>query len=215
MTGCWDWASTGLTAGHPWDCGITWRALRTVDPDGLAVDLAYIRDQVLRAVNGTAEDEHIEELIAEATDIGERMTQMSFMPQTRQLILTPGFPTDVIELPYPPLLEVVSIEYVDSDGVIQTMLGSPAEFQTIPSGDSAPGRVTPLVGESWPSARSQFDAVTITYTAGYASADKVPARYKAGIARVVSELYRNRELSMSDRQIEGMLKLDSLFTRNW
>jgi uncharacterized phiE125 gp8 family phage protein len=103
--------------------------------------------------------------LAAAVVRGEQVTNRQFAPATWTLKLD-AFPgTDTIELPKPPLLSVSSIQYVDTDGATQTFSGSDYSIDRT----SEPGRVVLGFGNSWPSARAQPDAITITYVAGYGS----------------------------------------------
>jgi hypothetical protein len=67
----------------------------------------------------------------------------------------------------PPLIEVLSITYIDSNGDVQTM--DEADYHVVRKvGPKCRRSVIELVeGGSWPSTRLQADAVTVTYRAGY------------------------------------------------
>lgn len=100
-----------------------------------------------------------------------------------------------VELPKPPLLTVTSIAYVDSDGVTQTWAASNYRVST------AKGRVYLASGVSWPSVRSQFDALQITYTAGYgATAASVPEPLRIAALLWIAHLYEHRE-TVNDKQL--------------
>lgn len=81
-----------------------------------------------------------------------------------------------IELPRPPLQSVVSVQYVDGDGVVQSFTdGASPEtlyYQTkAPTGTYARrGYIEPISGRSWPTARCEGGAVRIRYVAGYGDA---------------------------------------------
>lgn len=184
-------------------------------PDPLqALSLDFVRDQHLRVVNGTAEDEYISLLIGAAFAEAERVTNRALAPQTLALV-TDRFPNcghdqhagvrwwagGAFCLPLPPLVSVTSIAYVDHDGVTQTLNGgSPAAFQvSAPTGPRcARGRVAPLYGDSWPIARCQIDAVRVTYAAGYqtSGAQALPSEITAGMLLIIGELYQQRSLSV-------------------
>lgn len=193
----------------PWDQGIRWFTRRTVAPTTLVVDVAYVRDQVLRVASGNAEDAHIERLIKAATDACEQATHECLPEQTRQMILS-GFPSCQIVIPQPPLIAVTELAYVDEDGDAQTLAGSPAEYEVIPSGRVARALLTPLYGQTWPAARAQVDAVTITYTAGYSDVDDIPERYITGIFLMVAEMYKQRSLSVQNtiQNVPAVLQLE-------
>jgi uncharacterized phiE125 gp8 family phage protein len=78
-----------------------------------------------------------------------------------------------IELPNPPLQAVLSIEYIDPNGVLQSFTDGaspPNNLYTVsaPAGPFARrGFVEPIHGQTWPIARRQTGAVRIRYTCGY------------------------------------------------
>lgn len=107
-----------------------------------------------------------------------------------------AFPSSTwLELPKPPLIEVVSIVYVNTAGVSTTW--SSAQYTvTVPAGElPARGRIEPAYGYSWPTAREQPNAVTIRFRCGYGAADgpAVPALLKAGMLLDAASLYADRE----------------------
>lgn len=202
--------------GRAWDWGVRWFTRRTVDPTDLPIDVAYVRDHHLRVASGTAEDALIERLIRAATDACEDATHEALMPQTWALTLS-GFPCGEIVLPRPPLMNVTSFAYVDEDGDPQTLAGSPAEYEVVPSGRFAKAKLTPVFDGVWPSTRVQADAVTVTYQAGYASADVIPERYIQGICLMVGELYKQRSLSVQNtiQNVPAVLGLERFWRPRW
>jgi len=75
-----------------------------------------------------------------------------------------AFP-DQIVLARRPVVEVVSIQYVDDEGVTQTLATD--QYQVDTDDDST--RIVPAYGVSWPSTRDQLSAVTVTFIAGHAA----------------------------------------------
>jgi len=130
---------------------------------------------------GNSEDVLVESWILAATGYIEEMTGRQIGLATREAWLDafPGVPGGSfrslkIQLPYPPLQSVVSVTYIDGDGVEQTFEDTSTSPATslihvrAPQGDYAgPGTVEPIAGQSWPSARCESDAVRIRYTCGY------------------------------------------------
>ncbi len=89
----------------------------------------------------------------------------------------------------PPLSSVTSITYVDIDGVSQTL----ATDQYLVDSSSAPARIEPAYGCSWPSTRDQANAVTIRFVAGYGAASAVPKSVKSWMLMRIATLWENRE----------------------
>ncbi|NTS64161.1 phage gp6-like head-tail connector protein [Sphingomonas sp. HHU CXW] len=98
---------------------------------------------------------------------------------------------DTIRLPFPPVVELVSISYLDADGVEQ--MGDLADVEVL-------GRDL-VAASSWPwvGGSSRREAVRIRYRAGYPVDDSgdsprstLPAAIRAAILLMTDDLYRNR-----------------------
>lgn len=133
------------------------------------------------------DDAYILNVIKAATNLAEIFQQRTYVQRQRIYILD-DFPA-VIIIPYPPLIQVDSIQYTDTDGVLQTL--APSQYQVDIKNE--PGRIVPAYGESWPSTRGILDAITVTYIAGYGTADDVPAEIKQAVLLIIGHLYENRE----------------------
>lgn len=90
-------------------------------------------------------------------------------------------------LPKSPAASVVSVKYLDADGVEQT-LSSSAYVADL---TNEPATVVPAIGESWPSAlSSRPGAVRVRFTAGYgAEADDVPQKIRQCLRLLVAHFY--------------------------
>lgn len=78
------------------------------------------------------------------------------------------------EIKTPSLKSVTSINYVDTNGVQQTL----AVDQYLVDTKACPARIAPAYGVFWPIARQQNNAVTVRFVDGYGTAADVPARIK-------------------------------------
>jgi uncharacterized phiE125 gp8 family phage protein len=150
-------------------------------------------------VTGTDEDDLITGMIAAATEDAEAIQNRTFVSRTRTFyrddFTYDGYDASgrgYIELPYPPLQSITSIAYIDGDGVTQTLS---ADTYTVDTGGEAklPGRIYLAYGESWPTVRSQHNAVTITAVCGYSSVSAIPYAVKQAIKLKVGDLYEHRE----------------------
>ena len=100
------------------------------------------------------------------------------------------FAQGVIQLPYPQLISVDSIQYVDTNGDIQTL--SPSLY--LYTANATPGRLQPVYGTVWPVARPQLDAVQISFTCGYGpSSSDVPASVRLAMRSLITASYANPE----------------------
>lgn len=113
--------------------------------------------------------------------------------QTLEMFL-PSFGVSSIAVPVPPAVDIVSVEYVDSNG--ETAMLDADDFEL--SGNM----LRPVWPDSWPSAQwrgCHGETVRIRYRAGYAvnpDADpvvsSVPAPIKAAVLLMVGDLHRFR-----------------------
>ena len=165
-------------------------------------------------IDSSVDDAILTKLIAGARRRAEHETDRALLRQTLELVLD-AFPADGIELDRTmrnlgAKPTIVSVTYVDPDGVTQTM----------PSGDyylddrQTPCWLLPAVGTDWPSTREQANAVVVQYTAGFDS-DKIPDDLWTYVMASVAAWYRHRELD-SDKPLEvtevGSALLDRLRT---
>lgn len=131
------------------------------------------------------EDAIISMIIAAARERAEHLTGYAFVQRQLELQLD-TFPSgNLIELPYPPLQSVDYIKYLDGDGTLQTLIGSPSQW--IEDTASEPARVQTLEGGSWPATKTQIGAVRIGFTCGYAPGVGSPTDYGYNVPKLVKQ----------------------------
>lgn len=94
-----------------------------------------------------------------------------------------------IVLPFPPLVSVDSVKYIDQNGEQQILAAT--EYKV--DGITEPARLVPAYGKSWPGTRNEINAVLIDFTCGYGSPADVPAGIKRWMLLRIGALYENRE----------------------
>lgn len=157
-------------------------------PTGDVVDLADVLDHL--RVSDESEYTYLAALVDRAVRWVERRTQRQLLTATWKLYLD-AFPTE-IQLRKLPVASVTSIQYVDLDGDTQTL--SSSSYQTDYASEDRPGRIMPAYGYSWPNTRSSiYNAVTVTFTAGYGAASAVPETIKQAIMMLAGHWYDHRE----------------------
>lgn len=117
-----------------------------------------------------AEDTLLRGYLTAARQLWEETAGRAIVAQTI-VVATERFPLSVygwdlrggFVLPRSPAIAVQSIGYVDGQGVDQILAANQYLLDTF----VAPHQIIPRYGISWPTARCQPNAVTITYTAGY------------------------------------------------
>ena len=133
------------------------------------VTVAYAKKHI-KALTGS-EDVLVETWIRAGGAMFEEATGRQPITATREVWLDtfPGLGLSGrrqrIELPRPPLQEVLSVKYLDGDGVLQSF----TDYVVVaPSGDYCrPGFVEPSPGASWPGTADRSGAVQIRYKCGY------------------------------------------------
>jgi uncharacterized phiE125 gp8 family phage protein len=139
-------------------------------------------------------DHDIIAMIADATCLAEHEIGQCLMSQTWELTL-PSFPA-AIRLTRPPVASIVSVTYIDTAGVLQTL--DPAAYVLDATDSYGPAYLLPVYGTSWPATREQHNAVTVRYCAGYPDADSVPSYLKRQVKIFVAMLLDD-PVQMSDR----------------
>ena len=98
---------------------------------------------------------------------------------------------DAMVLPYPPLVDIVGVKYLDGTGAEITLL--PEFYETRGT------LIGSAFGKRWPSVAAHPESVRIQYRAGYAprtvgetTVSTVPESIKAAILLMTGDLYRNR-----------------------
>jgi hypothetical protein len=104
----------------------------------------------------------------------------------------PGNTSGVIRLPFGPLIEVNSIQYLATTGAELSLSVTPSDGQTRIS-PGWPGEIAPAYGSIWPVCQPTIGAVVINYTAGFGSdATLVPATIKKAILMLSAYFYEVR-----------------------
>lgn len=113
-----------------------------------------------------------------------------------------------ITIPLPPLQSVSSVQYIDPNGVEQTLDAS--KYQVLQNG-ARPSQIAPAYDEAWPSTRDQPLAVTITFVAGYGdAASDVPSAIRSAGLLMISDLYQNREAQSVGYEMQPNPAVDRL-----
>ena len=91
----------------------------------------------------------------------------------------------------PPLVSVTKIEYYDTADVKYTLATSVYTADTI----SVPGLVHLKYNQSWPTETllRDYNAICVTYVAGYTSAALVPQRIRQAMLMLIGHWFENRE----------------------
>ena len=147
------------------------------------VSLQEAKDHLRLDTN--AHDALVSMQIQAAREHVEMFTRRQLVTATYLLTLPVLVP--VILLPYPPLHQVVSVEYRDPQGVLTVL---PPTAYTVDT-STEPGRLYLL---TIPAYGAALDALQVTFEAGYGSSGSdVPGRLRAAILLLMADLYEHAE----------------------
>jgi uncharacterized phiE125 gp8 family phage protein len=155
---------------------------RTLDAESEALSLTDVKDHF--RITGTDDDDNLRSFIAAIRHRTENYLRKSLITSTWELKLDAFDPE--INLLMGPVQSITSVQYVDTDGATQTLASSGYQ-------NDAQGRLCPSYGNSWPSTRSQYDAVTVTYVAGKTHAGNVAQDIKLAMLLWIGACDVNRE----------------------
>lgn len=164
-----------------------------VDNFDLPVPLALAR-QNLRAEHYNSDDELISAYIRSAAAVIENNFDFSLLPRTFQEQHR-RFPSvrGAVYLRKRPIAEIVSVQYLDTNGIQQTL--SSSDYVLTQKNDYS--LLTPTPGQQWPCVLTLPEegppGVLITYNAGYDDCEKIPANIRHAILLYVAWLYERRE----------------------
>lgn len=176
-------------------------------------------------ITSSDRDTVITDLIKVARSMCERYAGMSFMTQTRVVKLDafPSCRTEIIQLPYGPVLAIngsdtatpantLGITYIDEDGESHS-LAVTTDF-LLDSHSDIP-RLSPV--DDWPTdvSTTRIHPVTITYTAGHASAAAVPPEAKQAIIMQAIFLHENPDAMELCAGAMAMLDLIKVYYNAW
>lgn len=141
--------------------------------------------------SGTDEDALLQLYIAAARKQAESLTGRSLITRTLEQVLD-AFPDGALKLGRPPLLSIISVQYVPTGSTSLTTLDAGEYVQDVAYAADGPGFVLPVT--TWPATADLANSVRVQFTAGYGStAASVPGDIRAWLLLTVATMYAQRE----------------------
>lgn len=150
-------------------------------PTGEVVPLERIKSDL--RIESTDFDADLRSWIAVAVEHLQDATRRQLLTATWRLLLD-RFPRE-IKIWKAPVSSVTSIQYLDAAGTLQTLS---SDAYVVSQGDE-PKRITLVDGYSWPTIRTDPDAVRVTFVAGYGTPADVPEMARGLIKILVRNYY--------------------------
>ena len=161
-------------------------ALSIVTPPKLwPVTLDEMTDHL--RVTATQEDSLIFDIIRGATYWAENRLRWRLLTQTWKYYLN-KWPTDIINLPYPPLQSVTHMKYYNASDV-QTTLVEDTNYRV--DTVTYPARIESIT--SWPATYDKVLPIEIQFICGFTHRDSIEDPIKDAIKLRAADLYENRQ----------------------
>lgn len=173
---------------------LAFSCVRTVDPVAEPLTPADLgKHAVIDSDLVTADSDIISAYITQARSELEESSGLSFITQTWRMTLD-RFPywDSPMWIPRGPLQSITSLQYIDVDGITQTLVEG-TDFRV--DKDSKPPRIVPTYGQRWPYTRfREIACVTIVAVCGFGNAGtNLPPNILQAIRMVAAYRYRFRE----------------------
>jgi uncharacterized phiE125 gp8 family phage protein len=158
-------------------------------PTATPISLAEAKAQC--RVDDPSEDALLMAYVRSAADAIEQMTGLRLIDQTWEYAID-AFPERCgwIRLPLAPLLALVSIVYLDAQGVAQTL---PVTTYLLGGlGSATPARIILAPNQTWPSTWHGLGTVMIRFRAGWLDHNGVPDALRQAVLMLACNWFENR-----------------------
>jgi uncharacterized phiE125 gp8 family phage protein len=145
-------------------------------------------------VDNSDEDDLITALVTAAREQCEHELGRGIGTQTWQRALD-AFPASGIALGMPPVTSIVSVQYVDTDGVTQTAAG---DTYVLDNASDDEAWVLPADGYEWPDTLDTANAVRVQFTCGMTT---IPQTVRAWMLLRIGSLYAHRTEFVAGAQV--------------
>lgn len=95
-----------------------------------------------------------------------------------------------IKLPLRPVQSVTSVKYIDGAGVEQTLVAVTDYAVHLAE---VPALIAPAPGKTWPPTRTQINAVTVRFVAGWTGSEAVSPNVRNALVLLASHFYVHRD----------------------
>jgi uncharacterized phiE125 gp8 family phage protein len=150
----------------------------------------------LRVIDDS-ENDYITGLIRAAADMIERDTGLVLRQRAASVTFDGWSTNDRTRLPLwrGPVVSVTSVAYDDEVGAEQVLAANQYRVRSF----AGASWIVPANGVTWPAIELDIGTVRVTYQAGYATNDSVPASLRHAALLLIGHWYENREAVNSDR----------------
>jgi uncharacterized phiE125 gp8 family phage protein len=166
-------------------CNLGWTV--TTQPVSEPITLQELKD--FAHIDGTDEDILLNSFIESARRAAENYLRRALLEQTITLKMD-YWPSEIIELPRPPLISITAIETLDESNTATVY--SSDNYYIITGSD--PGFVVIKQGITFPiNTERSFGGIQVRYKAGYGTnRTDIPNSIRDGIKLWATEIYENR-----------------------
>lgn len=137
-------------------------------------------------INTEDDLDQAQDYLDSATDFIQDASNRQLCLATREAYC--DYPLRFFNLPYAPLVSVVSVKYLDSNGTTQTL--DPSNYRV--DATSMPGRLHITNFPSFSSDCFPNPLITIRYTCGFSTPDLIPHKIRQAVKLLAANWYETR-----------------------
>lgn len=163
------------------------RPLVVTPPATEPISLSQAKKQLEIPTSDTAHDDQLTLLIQAAREQWEHDTDTAVITQALR-VFADRFDSDEVYIPRRPIQSITSVKYFDSLNVQQTL---PADVYNL---NSSKRTIELAYLKLWPMTLERWDAIEITFVAGFTNAAAVPAIAKQAMLLLVGYYFENRDM---------------------
>ena len=154
---------------------------------------------IIRLTATAIEDDMLTGIIKAAREYVEDITGRALLTQTWDYCLNEWPSRDYIKLPYGNLQSVSSVKWKDTDGS-ETALTVTTDYLVETNGEQC-GRIVLPYSTPWPSGSLYpSNPITVRFICGWTTAALIPAKIKAAIKMICTDLYEHRDAKETQAQ---------------
>lgn len=184
------------------------KAITQTPPAAEPLQLHEVKKHLEIAEADTAHDEQLQNLIQQAREQVEHDCQVCLISRTVTEKFNWSGDEEYWQLYYRPVTAITAITYYDTTDTQQTF---PASQYSL---DSDRRRVWLNSNSAWPTVYDRWDAISLSYTAGYgATGAAVPMMYKQAMLLLIGYYFEERTMMGNEITTGGFKAYEALLAR--
>lgn len=184
------------------------KSITQTSPAAEPLQLSEVKKHLEIADADTAHDEHLQNLIQQAREQVEHDCQVCLVSRTVTEKFNWSGDEEYWQLYYRPITAITGVTYYDTANTQQTFSSS------LYSLDADRRRVWLNSNSAWPTTYDRWDAISLSYTAGYGSTGAaVPQMFKQAMLLLIGYYFEERTMMGNEIITGGFKAYENLLAR--